>query len=203
MLKIYKQIDSRASDKAVFATLETAMKRLLIAIACLAFAIPCFAQNSDEPASKDDVILYLRTMHSHDLVKKMMDVQVASMEQLFRDQIRKEKGSVPPEFDRLFKKEMDDLVKGMPLDEITNAMIPAYQKHFTKGDISAMNAFYSSPVGQKVLDEVPEVMREGSQAAMSIMSKYLGDWMERMQKDFKNLNGPSAKPAATAGPSSN
>ena len=179
------------------------MKRLLIAIACLAFAAPCLAQNSDEPASKDDVILYLRTMHSHDLVKKMMDVQVASMEQLFRDQIRKEKGSVPPEFDRFFRKEMNDLVKGMPLDEITNAMIPAYQKHFTKADIAAMNAFYSSPVGQKVLDEVPEVMREGSQAAMPIMSKYLGDWMERMQKDLKNLDGSSAKPAPATGPSSN
>jgi uncharacterized protein len=182
------------------------MKRLLIAIVCLAFAIPCLAQNSDEPASKDDIILYLQTMHSHDLVKKMMDVQVASMEQLFREQIRKEKGSVPVEFEKFLKKELEDLMKNMPLDQITEAMIPAYQRHFTKGDIAAMNAFYSSPVGQKVLAEVPEVMREGSQAAMPILSKYLSDWKDRMDKDLKDLKeteNSQTKPSATTTPSSN
>jgi hypothetical protein len=25
----------------------------------------------------------------------------------------------------------DELIKGMPLDEMTQAMVPAYQKHFT------------------------------------------------------------------------
>jgi hypothetical protein len=28
---------------------------------------------------------------------------------------------------------MDGLIKGMPFDEITQAMIPTYQQHFTKG----------------------------------------------------------------------
>jgi hypothetical protein len=153
------------------------MKRLLIALACLAFAVSgsvsSLAQNADEPASKDDVILYLRTMHSHDMFQKIMEVQCQNMQELFRDQLLKEKGSVPPEFDTRFKKAMDDLVKGMPIDQITQAMIPAYQQHFSKSDIAAMNAFYSSPVGQKVLQELPAVMQEGSQAAMPIMSNYL------------------------------
>ncbi len=43
------------------------MKRLLIGLACLAFSVSCLAQTLDEPASKDDVILYLRTMHTHDM----------------------------------------------------------------------------------------------------------------------------------------
>lgn len=178
------------------------MKRLhavlaLLAIAAACFAIPCFAQNSDEPASKDDIILYLQTMHSHDLMQKTMEVQVGAMEQLFRDQIQKEKGTVPPEFDTFFKKSMNDLIKGMPVDQITEAMIPAYQNHFTKGDITAMNTFYSSPVGQKVLAELPEVMREGSQAAMPLLSKYLSDWKESMEKEMKNL-GTTPKPATTS-----
>ncbi len=87
----------------------------------------------------------------------------------------KDKESVPPGnwANPHFKKTMDELIRGMPVDEITEAMIPAYQKHFTKADIEAMNAFYSSPVGQKVLQELPAVMQEGAQAAMPIMSKYL------------------------------
>ncbi|HTS34736.1 MAG TPA: DUF2059 domain-containing protein [Candidatus Solibacter sp.] len=179
------------------------MKRLLTITALLIFAsfcfvVPCFAQNADEPASKDDVILYLQTMHSHDLMQKTMEVQVSAMEQLFRDQIQKEKGSVPPEFDTFFKKSMNDLIKNMPVDQITEAMIPAYQNHFTKGDIAAMNTFYSSPVGQKVLTVLPEVMREGSQAAMPLLSKYLSDWKDSMQKEMKNLGNTTTKSGAAS-----
>jgi hypothetical protein len=93
---------------------------------------------------------------------------------------------------------MDDLRKGMPADEIIDAMIPAYQNHFTRGDIQAMNAFYSSPVGQKVLEQLPAVMQEGMQAAMPIMSKYLTEWKARMQQDVKEMEKKTATKAAPA-----
>lgn len=161
------------------------MKPFLVAILCLVFTVGALAQTPDtDPATKDDIILYLRTMHSHDLLRRTMEVQVSSTQQLLRDQLTREKGKLPPDFDAHWKKAMDDLIQSMPMDEITQAMIPAYQKHFTKGDIEAMNGFYSSPVGQKVLQELPAVMQEGSQAAMPIMSKYLGAWMERMRHEF-------------------
>lgn len=180
------------------------MNRWLIVFACLVFALTgslsSRAQNADEPASKDDVILYLRTMHSHDMFQKIMEVQCQNMQSLFRDQLVKEKGSVPPEFETRFKKAMDDLVKGMPIDEITQAMIPAYQQHFSKSDIGAMNAFYSSPVGQKVLQELPAVMQEGSQAAMPIISSYLTEWKGRMDKEVKELENSDAKTPAPAAP---
>jgi uncharacterized protein len=183
------------------------MKRLLIALACVAFSVSGWvsglAQTADEPASKDDVILYLRTMHSHDMLQQVMEVQSQNMQQLFRDQLLKEKGSVPPKFDAHFKKAMDDLIKGMPIDEITQAMIPVYQQHFTKNDIAAMNAFYSSPVGQKVLQVLPVVMQEGSQAAMPIVSKYLSEWKDRMQQDMKEMEKESPKTPDKAPPVQN
>lgn len=171
------------------------MKRWWFTLFCLLFSVSGLAQTGDEPASKDDVILYLRTMHSHDMIQKVMEVQSQNMQQLFRDQLLKEKGGVPPEFDAHFKKAMDDLVKGMPIDEITQAMIPTYQQHFTKADIEAMSAFYSSPVGQKVLRQLPLVMQEGSQAAMPIVSKYLSEWKGRTEKDLKEMGkSDPAKP---------
>ena len=161
------------------------MKRLLIAIACLAFSLPCLAQNADDPASRDDIILLLQTMHSHDLLQKTMEVQAQSMRQLFHDMLLKDTGKVPPDFDARFKKAMADLIKGMPMDEIMQAMIPAYQKHFTHGDIAAMNTFYSSPVGQKVLEELPAVMQDGMRAATPILIKYIGDGQERMKRELE------------------
>ena len=167
------------------------MKRLLIAIACIVLSASAFAQTADEPASRDDVILYLRTMRSHDMMQKLMEAQSSAMQQMFHDQFLKDKGEVPPDFEVHFKKAMDDLIKGMPMDQITEAMIPAYQQHFTKGDIDAMNAFYSSPVGQKVLQELPAVTQDGMKAAMPLMTKYLGEWMERMKHEFEQTSESS------------
>ncbi len=170
------------------------MKQLLIVALCLLSSTSVFAQNAgDEPPSKDDVILYLRTMRSHDMMQRMMEVQGQSMQNLFRDMVMREKGQVPAEFDTQFKKAMDELIKGMPIDQITEAMIPAYQKHFTKSDIAAMNAFYASPVGQKVLEQLPAVLQEGNQAAMPIMGKYMTDWKEQIQREFEQMKSKPSK----------
>jgi uncharacterized protein len=171
------------------------MKRFLIALACLILATSAgsavaTAQAADEPASRDDILLLLRTMRSHDMVHRTMEVQAASIQKLFHDQILKDTGKLPPDFDARFRKAMKDMIDGMPTDEIVQAMIPAYQKHFTHGDIAAMNTFYSSPVGQKVLEELPAVMQDGMQAALPIMAKYLGTAEDKMKRD---LEGPPAK----------
>jgi hypothetical protein len=174
------------------------MRMFLIATLCVAFSAPVWAQTADtDPATKDDVILYFRTMRSYDMVQRMMEAQSKTMQQLFHDQLAKEKGGVPSDFDARWKKAMDDLIKGMPVDEMTQAMIPAYQKHFTRGDIQAMNAFYSSPVGQKVLQVLPEVTQEGLQEMTPVLSKYLTDWKEKMQQEFKDTGKNSPKPADT------
>lgn len=179
------------------------MKRVLIVLACLALSAPLLAQNADEPASRDDVILYLRTMHTHDLMQRVMVVQSQTMQQLFHDQILKEKGKLPANFDAQFKKAMDDLLENMPMDDIVQATIPAYQKHFTHGDIEAMNAFYSSPVGQKVLEQLPVVMQEGMQAAMPIMSKYLSDWQEKVKREFEPVEKSTPAKTESSAPAQN
>jgi uncharacterized protein len=162
------------------------MKHFLLAVICLALAAPALAQTAEEPASRDDIILLLRTMHSHDFIQKMMAAQSAAMRQSRRERVMKEKGSVPADFDTQFTKEIDGLIKGMPMDEMMQAMIPAYQKHFTHGDIEAMNAFYSSPVGQKVLEELPAVVQEGMQEMMPILTKYINAWSDRTKKEMES-----------------
>ena len=170
------------------------MRPFLLATLCLLVSAPVLAQTADsDPATKDDVILYLQTMHSNDLIRRTMEVLSNSVQQSMHDELVKQKG-LPADFDARMRKWMDDLLTNMPVDDIDQAMIPAYQKHFTHGDIEAMNAFYSSPVGQKVLHELPDVMQEGMQAMRPALNKYLEDWKKRMAEDFKN-SGPSTKSA--------
>jgi hypothetical protein len=84
-------------------------------------------------------------------------------------------------------KQMDDLLNNMPLDEITQAMVPTYQKHFSKSDIDAMLTFYASPTGQKILNEMPAIMAETMQDMMPIMSKYMDTVKQHMQQEVTRL----------------
>jgi hypothetical protein len=165
------------------------MRRFLFAALCLILAVSSSAQTSDaDPATKDDILQFFQTMHSGDLIQKLMEVQSQSTEQLIRDQMAKDRKG-PSEVDGRVREMMEELIKGMPVDEIMQAMVPAYQKHFTRGDIAAMNAFYSSTVGQKVLQELPVVTQEGTQAMMPILNKYLDHWRDQVEKEFDNSPG--------------
>jgi len=55
---------------------------------------------------------------------------------------------------------VDDIDRDYPMDEILNDMVPIYQRHLTKSDSDELITFYSSPVGQKVLRDLPAITSE-------------------------------------------
>jgi len=179
------------------------MKKIWIVLACLAWSLPTFAQTADEPATKDDVILLLRTMRSHDMMERTIQAVIKPMQQIMHEQSAKDKDKLPPDYESRMNKMMADMLKSMPFDEMMQAMIPAYQKHFTHGDIEALNAFYSSPIGQKFLQESPEVSAEAMQEMVPIITKWSQQWQERMQKEMKEMEeGPPKKTGAPSAPQS-
>jgi hypothetical protein len=180
------------------------MRAFLIATLCLAlglaFGLPGLAQTSDaEPASKEDVEVYLRTMHSHDTMLRTMEAMLKPMHQMLHEQFARDGKKPPADFERRYNKMMDDLMKGMPFDEMTQSVVPIYQKHFTKGDIDHLNAFYSSPTGQKVLEEMPAITGESMQAMMPVMRKYMDESKDRMQQEVKQMEKDA--PSTDANPS--
>jgi hypothetical protein len=181
------------------------MKHLLIALICITLTGPVLAQNADDPATSDDVILLLRTMHSHDLFQRTMEAMAQPMRQMIHEQAakQKDKEKLAPDFESRTSKMMEDMYKNMPMDEMMQAMIPAYQRHFTHGDVQALNAFYSSAVGQKFLQETPAVTGESMQAMMPILMKYMQQWQERMQREMKQMpQTPPEKTSDNAAPQS-
>jgi len=170
------------------------MKRLLLALtACLAFALSGVAQQSaaDAAASKEDVQRYLDVMHSREMMTKMMDAMSKPMHQMMHEQYLKDKDKLPPDFEERMNKVMDDYMKNLPIEEMLQAMIPAYQKHFTKGDLDGLVAFYSSPTGQKVIQELPAITAEAMQAMMPIMRKQMDVMAERMQEQVAQMKKES------------
>jgi hypothetical protein len=79
-------------------------------------------------------------------------------------------------------------------------LVPIYQRHFTADEIEGMLKFYRSPLGQKVITEMPTTMGEANQAGLQ-WSKERSDQMiaELKQKGSLDTNGRCpAAPGATA-----
>jgi uncharacterized protein len=171
------------------------MKRFLVAsVLCFLIAPFVLAQSDDEsPATKEDVQRYFAVVHSREMTNKMMDAMLKPMHQLMHEQYLKNKDKLPPDFEERMNKRMDAMVKDMPLDDMMNAMIPAYQKHLTKGDVDSLIAFYSSPTGQKLQRELPAIMAESLQSAMPIMRKYADHMQDQLQQETSELMKQSEK----------
>ena len=159
------------------------MKRFFLpALLCFSFYCCALAQQTDDtPATKEDVQKYFEVMHLHDMMLQMVDAMAKPMHQMVHDQYVKDKDKLPDGFEEQMNKMMDDMFKDMPWDEMIQAMVPAYQKHMTKGDLDAIVAFYSSPAGQKLLREMPAITAESMQTMMPIMQKYVEKVQGRIQ----------------------
>jgi hypothetical protein len=174
------------------------MKRsAFLLITCLLLSSASFAQQNpaDAPASKEDVEKYLAIMHTRDMMKTMMDSMSKQMHQIFAEQMKKDPG-MTPQAEARANKMMDDIIKGMPIDDLLDAMIPVYQKHFTKGNIDDLLAFYSTPTGQKVIKELPAITTEAMQAATPIYKTMMATAMQRVQDQIAQMqkeNDPSPK----------
>jgi uncharacterized protein len=162
------------------------MKRLLLVIGVVfVLSWTCVAQTSDDdsPATKQDVERYFQVTRSHDMMKKMAVAMGQGMHQMLHEQYLKHKDDLPADYESKMTVEMDDMFANMPWDEMMQAMVPAYQKHFTKGDIDNLVAFYSTPTGAKVLREMPAIMSDAMQDMMPVMTKYVETVQQRLQKE--------------------
>ena len=176
------------------------MKRFLVAVSlCFVLGFPGFAQTSpDAPASKEDVEKYLQAVHSHEMVKQMVEAMSKPMHQMVHEQFEKNKDKLPADFEARMNKVQDDMMKDLPWDEVMDATVPSYQKHFTKGDMDALTAFYSAPTGQKILREMPAIMADAMSTMMPIIRKSVDRMTERLQDQVAQM---MKQPTNEAGPS--
>lgn len=165
------------------------MRRIfMMVVVTLAFGLPGLAQTAaDAPATKEDVQRYFNAVHSHDMMLKMMEAMSQPMHQATHEQCEKDKDKLPADCEQRINKLLDAMMKELPFDEMMEAMVPAYQKHFTKGDMDSLIAFYSTPTGQKVLRELPAVTAEGMQAMMPIMRESVDKMTERAEKEVAQM----------------
>jgi hypothetical protein len=91
---------------------------------------------------------------------------------------------------------------------VTDAMVPIYARAFSTEEIQEMTKFYESPVGQKMVKQLPKVTQESQDAGVQIEQNAAMSVLDGMQDDYPQLKpmlhpqepGPGA-PGAPGAPS--
>lgn len=163
------------------------MKRWLAVILCLAF-VPlsaAFAQQPGDPATKEDVQQLFDIQNSRKLFDSIMTAMKQQLPALTKSALDKQLQNATPEetarMDAFMNDSMEKMFQHMPFDELLQAAMPAYQHHFTHGEIQELIQFYSSPLGKKLLAEMPAIMTEYMQAATPVLQK----WMKAQMADLQ------------------
>jgi uncharacterized protein len=100
-----------------------------------------------------------------------------------------------------------------PSSAVADAMVPIYARAFTMEDIQQITKFYESPVGQKMVKQLPVVTQESQNAGVQIEQNAAMSVLDGMQDDYPELKpmlhpqtqtpapaAPGAAPAPESGP---
>jgi len=158
---------------------------------------PLLAQ-SDAPATREDVLKLFDTMKIHEQMRSVMDSVVKQQRAMIHETLKKRSPQITEEDFARLDQLTANIVKDMPVDTLLDDMIPVYEKHLSRSDVDAMNTFYASPTGQKLLREMPAMTAESMQAAgphMQAMMEKVMDQAEKMDAEGRKKQSGSPKPA--------
>lgn len=173
------------------------MKVLAVGLLVLVALSTAFAQTDEAnaPATREDIQKYLDVTHIRETMMQMGDAMSKPMHKMVHEQYLKDKDKLPADFEDRMNRLMDGMFKDMPWNELLEAEIPVYQKHFTKGDVQALVVFYSSPTGQKMMRELPQIMSETMESIMPLIQKQVENIRARVEQEFAQALQDSDKKA--------
>src|SRR6202162_3945053 len=74
-----------------------------------------------------------------------------------------------------------------PPSAVTDAVVKIYAQHFSLEEIQGVTKFYESPVGQRMVKEMPDVARESQSVGMQMDQKVVIDVLRGMSDEYPQL----------------
>jgi uncharacterized protein len=129
--------------------MNIAIARILLLGFVLSFTVSVRAQVSPEKRAEIDSLI--RVTGLEQLMGQMKDQMLATLK------------SNPDVSAAMLKRMSDKLV----IRDVLEKIIPIYDKYYSIEDLKAINAFYASAAGQRVLKTLPQVMQESVAAGQA------------------------------------
>lgn len=175
------------------------MAKILMVCACNAIFASCLVAQAptpaplpqDQQASREQIARLFEVMRLRQQMESMMKSLPAVMQQQIQTTSKEltEKLGGPSltaqqqeAISKMTQRVMEKTASMYPVEEMIADCMGVYQRHVSRDDADAVTAFYSSPVGQRLLDAQPSIMQE-----------YMPIVMGRMQEKTKALTDEIAK----------
>jgi len=184
--------------KIEFPAIEDPMKKHLATIVfAFAFAaVPAFAQTA--PALDPAAVQATRQMMDAMKIREVMIQSMKQAEQAMPAQIRASLTGLIQNDKNMNAQQkqaaLADLDQKLPtmlaanhtlfsdptmVDDMLEEMVPLYAQTYTVDEIHQLSAFYASPVGQKMLANMPKLMTQSMQISNRIMMPRIQKMMEQ------------------------
>ena len=128
-----------------------------------------------EPPTREDVLKLFDLLQITKTLDAVINATKQQSMEIAEQMIRDRTPDATPEQKKQFMGMVEDVMRESlgtaAINEMLAATIPVYQHHLTKSDLDAMMAFYSSPVGQKILHEQPAMVQESMEASAGIQQR--------------------------------
>ncbi|MEO6800230.1 MAG: DUF2059 domain-containing protein [Rhodanobacter sp.] len=157
------------------------MRKWIGIAAGVAFALGSSCQVMAAPPSAQQVRQLFEVMHLSKMFSQMNSQMSGMMGQALP--------CVPAAY-------WQDFVDASGSEQLLDRMVPVYQKHFTAEDVTGLLKFYKSPLGQKVITQMPVTMAEG----MKIGQQWGRERGESMIKELQHQGTLDASGRCPGGP---
>ena len=146
------------------------MKKLILLIIVAIFASVSVVHADVSPEKRKEIEKMLQLTGTEKLMEQIK-VQMISKS---KEQMKQ----VPESFWNKFQDKLDT-------HELLEKFIPLYDKYYTLEDLKAVNAFYESPAGKKVLSTLPQIMQESIKIGQEWGEKFGKEAVEEAAKELK------------------
>jgi hypothetical protein len=139
--------------------------------------------NSPGPTKEENIRKLLILTDAKGIFKRALETQVSQMKTNMVNRI-------PPKF-------WDEVLKAVDADKFMELLVPVYDKHFSNDELLGLIAFYETPLGKRLVSELPQIMTESAAAGDKYGQEIANQVIQRMQAEG---TFPSAAPAGDGKP---
>lgn len=158
------------------------MRKWIVAVGLLLAGVgPALATKAKPPSEAQ--VRQLMEVFGVGRMLSQMNTQMASM-------MQQQLPCVPASY-------WQDFIDANGVRELTERMVPIYQRHFSAADIQGLLKFYRSPLGKKVITEMPATMAEGMQLGQDWGRARAQAMLGELQKSGR-IDGQGRCPAVPA-----
>jgi uncharacterized protein len=165
---------------------KPSMRRFVIAAAIIAFAIPLCATEPNPSARQRALAERLLQVTNVDRMSgSIIDSMYGQIEKQFLQEAEA-KGNDPDaiaeakEMFTLFRERSRSIDFGGLLHE---SYVRIYSRYFTEGELADIVAFYESPTGKKMIEQLPQLMSEGMKAGVDNLTPKIQEVMTQVTEE--------------------